>query len=161
MKKMSEMPEDARVWVYQSNRVLSNEEVAMIEKETSHFLANWSSHGAQMNASCEVAFNRVLVIAADESQAHASGCGIDKSVNFVKQLGSKLGVDFFNRTMVLYEGADGIVEAPLHQFWAMRKALIIHDATMVVDTTVRSVGQFRSEFLKLFRSSWHAEMWGK
>lgn len=161
MKKMSEMPEDARVWVYQSNRALSNDEVAIIEQETNHFLSNWSSHGALMNASFEILFNRVLVIAADESQAQASGCGIDKSVNFVKQLGSKLGVDFFTRTMVLYVGADGILEAPLHQFWAMRKALIIHDATMVVDTTVRSVGQFRSEFLKLFSSSWHAEMWGK
>jgi hypothetical protein len=161
MKKMLEMPDDARIWIYQADRFLTEVEIVRIKTEITSFLATWSSHGAQMDSSFEVLHHRVLIIAVNESQALASGCGIDKSVNFVKQLGSEMGLDFFNRTLVLYDNQGVIAEAPLHQFWAMRKALIIQDETLVLDTTLQALGQLRAGFLRKFQDSWHAEMWGR
>lgn len=161
MKKMSEMPDHARVWIYQASRFLSEEEIELVQRASSAFMAQWSSHGAQLDATFELIHSRILVIAADEQQAQASGCGIDKSVHFVKELGSKLRVDFFNRTIVLYLKDGKLCDAPLHEFWALRKALIISDDTVVFDTTIRTVGSLRSEFQRPFSSSWHAEMWGR
>jgi hypothetical protein len=161
MKKMSEMPDSARVWIYQASRFLSEKEMELVQQASTAFLAQWSSHGAQLDATFELIHSRILVIAADEQQAQASGCGIDKSVHFVKELGSKMGVDFFNRTTVLYLEDGKVCDVPLHEFLGLRKALVIHDDTMVFDTTIRTVRELRSEFQKTFSSSWHAEMWGR
>jgi hypothetical protein len=43
------------------------------------------------------------VLVADESSTKASGCSIDSSVRFIKEIGSKLKIDFFNRLYVLIE----------------------------------------------------------
>lgn len=160
MKKMSEMPDFARVWIYQASRILSQEEMDLVQQEASVFMGQWSSHGAQLDATFDIMHSRILVIAADEQQAQASGCGIDKSVRFVKELGTRIGVDFFNRTVVLYLENENLCDVSLHEFWGLRKALVVTDDTVVIDTTIRTVGQLRSEFQKPFSRSWHAEMWG-
>jgi len=159
MKTLNEMPDNARVWIYQASRFLNSSELAIVEVEVSAFLADWTSHGASMDAAFEVSLNRMLVIAADESRA--SGCGIDKSVKCIQALGKHLEIDFFQRTVVLYRMNDQLRESPLHEFWALRKAMVINDDTQVIDTTVKSLGEYRTEFQKTFSRSWHAEMWGR
>jgi hypothetical protein len=161
MKSMQEMPGAARVWLYTANRFLTDQEASSILQETEAFLQGWSSHGANMDAACGIYFNRILAIAADEAQAKASGCGIDKSVQFVKHLSEKWNVDFFQRTTVLYEVDGTLKEAPLHAFWGLRKALVVNDETRVVDTTVSTVEQLCDSLVKPFSQSWHAEMWGR
>jgi hypothetical protein len=159
MKRISEMPENARVWLYQASRSLHLSEINQIHTELSSFLSEWTSHGAALDAAFEIANNRILVIAADESQA--SGCGIDKSVKCIQDLGNRLGIDFFQRTVVLYMKGQEWCESPLHEFWALRKALVVEDETMVIDTTIRTVGEYRADFQKPFSKSWHADMWGR
>jgi hypothetical protein len=159
MKRLIEMPDNARVWIYQASRFLTSSEIEIVESEVSAFLADWTSHGVAMDAAFEISLNRMLVIAADESMA--SGCGIDKSVKCIQALGSRLEIDFFQRTVVLYRMNDQLRESSLHEFWALRKALVVNDETQVVDTTVKSLGEYRSEFQKTFSRSWHAEMWGR
>ena len=46
-------------------------------------------------------FSQHLIFSVDESIESASGCSIDSSVRLMKQLGSELQVDFFNRSFVL------------------------------------------------------------
>jgi hypothetical protein len=159
MKKMSEMPDNARVWLYQASRYLSESEIDLLEAGVTSFLSEWTSHGVSMDAAFEIAHNRILVIAADESKA--SGCGIDKSVKCIQDLGNRLGIDFFQRTVVLFMKNEEWRESQLHEFWGLRKALIVNDETQVLDTTVRSVGEYRAGFQKSFSRSWHADMWGR
>jgi len=159
MKIFSEMPDDARVWIYQANRNLSVGENSQIVDSVSAFIDDWTSHGKSMDASFEILMNRLVVIAVDEKQAMASGCGIDKSVNFMKSLGADMGIDFFVRTQVLYIVGGKIMESPLHVFWASKKAGNILDDTIVIDTTVKNLGELRSRLEVPFKDSWHAEMW--
>jgi hypothetical protein len=161
MKSMIDMPEEARVWFYQANRVLTDQEIDHVAEEMTASMQDWSSHGSKMDASFEILFSRVIAVAADEGRAVASGCGIDKSVRFVQSLGEKMNIDFFTRTQVLYFQGDEVKDASLHQFWGLRKALIINDDTVVLDTTVRTVGELRKSLKKPFSASWHAEMWGR
>jgi len=153
------MPDNARVWLYQASRYLSESEIDMLQTEVSSFLSEWTSHGVSMDAAFEIAHNRILVIAADESKA--SGCGIDKSVKCIQDLGNRLGIDFFQRTVVLFMKNEEWCESQLHEFWGLRKALIVNDETQVLDTTVRSVGEYRAGFQKSFSRSWHVDMWGR
>jgi len=161
MKSMNEMSDGSRIWIYQANRSLSEDEVDILKQKGLEFINSWSSHGAHMDATFEIFHQRVLVIAADEEKALSSGCGIDKSVRFVKELGDALGIDFFQRTQVLYREQGDILEKPIHEFWAMRKAGIILDNTIVFDNTIKTVGDLKTIWEVPFSQSWHNEMWGR
>ncbi len=162
MTPLYEMRDEARIWIYQSNRFLTQEEVAIIKQQGKEFVTQWQSHGAAMDASIDVLHNRLIILAADEDQAMASGCGIDESVQFIKKLGQQLHLDFFQRTQVLFRSEqDELNEKPLHEFWAMRKAGIINDNTRILDNTIKTVGQLKSAWEKPFIESWHQEMWAR
>jgi len=161
MRTMEEMPEQARVWIYQSDSFLSETLEHDVLGRLQTFIAQWTSHGASMDACAAIFHHRLIVIAADEQQAAASGCGIDKSVHFMQSLGRELGIDFFQRTTVIFGHDQDWREAPIHQFWAMRKAGQVNDQTRILDTTVRTLGELRSALVKPFGDSWHKDMWGR
>ena len=107
---------------------------------------------------------RVLVVGLDEQRAGATGCSIDKLVKFVRRQGESLVVDWFDRHQVLWRqpGEEGWKAARTAEFWALRKAEVVHGATEVVDPLARTVGAARSErgfLVSAFDESWHAEMW--
>jgi hypothetical protein len=159
MKTIHDLPGHARVWIYQANRFLNESESKQIDEAIQAFIDRWSSHGQQMDASAAIMNDRLVVIAADEAQAAASGCGIDKSVQWMKELGSLMGIDFFQRTQVLFYENEELKEAPLHQFWAMRKAGLVGDDTLIFDNTVKNLAELRSSWKVPFSRSWHSEMW--
>ena len=161
MKEFYQLADHSRVWLYQAERNLSDEEAMFIKLAGEKFIEQWTSHGSQMDAAMEILNQRFIVVALDEQSGPASGCGIDKSVHFMKELSASMKLDFFQRTVVVYQNESGWTEAPLNQFWAMRKALIVNDDTMVMDTTVRTLGELRASMIVPFRDSWHAEMWGR
>ena len=54
-----------------------------------------------MNATGFVFENHALVIVANEAGAQASGCSMDKINHLVRQMGTDLGVDYFERMNTL------------------------------------------------------------
>ena len=161
MKRINEMSPASRVWVFQGDRTFSSDEELNIQSECEKFLANWASHGSQLESAFEIKFSRFVVVAVDEEKALASGCGIDKLVHFMQDFGKKLNIDFFNRMIVVYRNENEIVSAPLHQFWALRKAGLITDQSVVFDNLVKTVQDYTSKWETTFETSWHAEMWGR
>lgn len=112
-----------------------------------------------MEASIEVFHHLFLVVAADESKALASGCGIDTSVRFVKDLGKSIGVDFFDRRMVAFGELGAIQLSPMNEFWAMRKSGMVQSDTPVFDNLVKTVAQFGMNWHVPFQESWYQEAW--
>lgn len=161
MKALDEMPGHARVWLYQASQFLTHEQQDLLHKELADFIVQWTSHGARLDAAFGVYYDRLVVIAADEQAAQASGCGIDKSVHIMQELSASMGVDFFQRTVVLFKAGEEWSEAPIHEFWAKRKAGLINETTQVLDTTVKTLDQLRTALVVPFGESWHAEMWGR
>ena len=86
MFNFNKMPADARVWVYQSSRMLSPEEVDLVASASESFLNQWQAHGNDLRASFKVAYDRFLILTVDESAGQASGCSIDASVHLIKAL---------------------------------------------------------------------------
>ena len=90
-----------RTWVFVAERFLTWQEAEMAQQELDTFVQGWQSHGTPLEAHAFCFENAVLVIAANEELAKASGCSIDKITHCVKSLGERLHVDFFNRFKVL------------------------------------------------------------
>src|SRR5690606_24444431 len=85
------LPEHSRVWIYQCERFLAPHEVVAINEEGDRFVSGWSAHGAPLTAKIAIIENLFLVVMVDELQAKATGCSIDKSVSFVKEVEDYLG----------------------------------------------------------------------
>src|SRR6218665_1885429 len=93
-----QIPQSARIWVYQANRTLTDVEVGEIENVLKPAVSQWAAHGASLLASVKVLHNRFVVIALDENQNEASGCSIDASGRWFKELGNRYAIDFFDRS---------------------------------------------------------------
>lgn len=99
-----DFPENSKVWIYTANRELTENDKQIIEDEMSKFLPIWAAHGNSLFGAYTIEFDCFLILVVDENQASASGCSIDASVHFLKELGAKLQVDFFDRlNMVIDE----------------------------------------------------------
>src|SRR4028119_2510680 len=94
----NQLPPQARVWIYQADRALTDAEVEALNPVLTRFVTEWTSHGQKLQASAQVFHNRFLVIGNNEDVNSPSGCSIDASVRFVKQLEEQLNVSLFNRT---------------------------------------------------------------
>jgi len=107
MINFKDMPLRSRVWIYQSIREFSKNEITQLKTKAERFISEWTSHGKTMSACIEIFHNRFIIICVDEKTTSASGCGIDKSVKFIKQLESDLGgnTSLLDRMNVAYRQA--------------------------------------------------------
>ena len=161
------MPESSRLFVFTADSSITEPYSTTLLSNISKFLSSWEAHGSPLAASVTLISNRVLIISVDESSASASGCSIDSLANFIKSEGGSSGVDFFNRNWVLYRNPisdssnfnDGWKIEALHDFWARRKAGLINDDTQVLNTTISTLEEARSNLVQSFSDSWHASMW--
>ena len=78
-KRLADMAPTARTWVYKSARNLSKAEQKLVREQGLSFTSTWAAHGAPLDATVDVLYDRFVVIAVDEEQAQASGCSLDKS----------------------------------------------------------------------------------
>ena len=88
-----------------------------------------------------------------------SGCSIDKSVAWIKGLAIHWNMDLLDRNWVMYQAENQEwVMSKLSQFWALRKANVVHDQTLIVDSTLTQFHDVEN-LIKPFAQSWHAQMW--
>src|ERR1700750_2533713 len=108
--------ENSRVWIYQSDKKLTDEVTQQVQQRLNAFTAEWTAHNNQLKAKAEIRYNRFFILIVDETQAGASGWSIDKSVNFMKRLEQEFGLNLFDRFNLAYREADEVLSLPRHQF---------------------------------------------
>ncbi len=149
----------ARVWIYTATRPLTATEAAKALAESQTFVKYWTAHNQQLQAAAALLHHRFLVLAVEEAQAGASGCSIDKSLQFVQALSQSIGVDFLNRMLFSYQAADGSVHTLSREaFQALYAEGSINGQTLVFDPLVKSLGELHTAFSKPLASSWHSRM---
>ena len=144
------MPDHSRVWVYQANRPFTASEIQAIENYLAPALTQWAAHGAGLNASFEIRFQQVIVIAVDETINAASGCSIDASTRWFKEMGAALGIDFFDRSTAIVEG-DEVILLPLT---ALKNNPLLTPSKDVIPLQTESLGAYRSGWLQRADSTW-------
>jgi len=147
---IDQMPDHSRVWVYQANRPFSASETQAIENYLTPALTQWAAHGAGLNASFEIRFQQVIVIAVDETINAASGCSIDASTRWFKEMGAALGIDFFDRSTAIVEGD----EVSLLPLTALKNSPLLTPSKDVIPLQTESLGAYRSGWLQRADTTW-------
>lgn len=149
MNRLESLPKSSRVWVYQADRLLTEDENDEIQSICDEFAKNWNSHGTTLSSAIQL-FNQLhIVVAVDENHKDASGCSIDKSVKLIQELGEKFGIDFFNRLNVAYVEDDELKLIHSAKFYEVG-----NDATLVFNNLIESISDIQEKWLVPARSSW-------
>jgi hypothetical protein len=149
------LPETSRVWVYQADRRLGKEELLVIEKEASEFVKSWTRHGDDLKGGFIVLYDQFLVLAIDESFANASGCSIDSSVRFVKELEAKMSLDLMNKLNISFKDGENINIVSLAEFQDYAKENKITSETIVFNNMVQTKEELLTKWEVPAKESWH------
>ncbi|MFB9842640.1 ABC transporter ATPase [Mucilaginibacter ginsenosidivorans] len=152
--------EHSRVWVYQSDKELTDEQVLGLLSRLNKFAAEWTAHNHQLKAKAEVRYKRFLILIVDESQAGASGCSIDKSVNFMKGIEREFGINLFDRFNFAYRDREKVLSAPRSEFEELLKSGRIGTNTIVFNNLVQDLLQLETKWEVPFKESWHPALFG-
>lgn len=149
------LPDDSRIWVYQADRKLSDQEVAEIKEQTEDFLIKWTAHGAALEAGLEIKYNRFIVFGLNQANASASGCSIDASVHFIQSLQEKFNVDLLDKMNVTFYSGEYIAYKPLAEFKKMAKDKSVSKNTIVFNNLVNTKMEYLENWEIPAHESWH------
>lgn len=148
------MPDQARLWVYQADRRLTDTESEQLRKAADAFLSQWAAHGQELVSSFDVQYNQFLIIAVDESVHGASGCSIDASVGLVREAEKLMGVSFLDRSKVAILDDLKVILKPFTSLREEVKNGQITPQTKIFNNSVSSLGDWRKHWLQPAGESW-------
>ncbi|MDR9448210.1 MAG: ABC transporter ATPase [Psychroflexus sp.] len=152
----NQLPDDARIWVYQCNRTFTKEEANELKIRLADFLDEWTAHGSSLKAAFDIPYNRFIVIGLDQSQTGASGCSIDASVHFIQELEKTYNVDLLDRMNVTYKQGDYLAYKDLKEFKNLVKNKGVSPKTIVFNNLVNNKADYRENWEVPLEESWHA-----
>lgn len=154
------LPQDARVWIYQSNREFSDREVVQISERIETFMATWKRHGDDLKTSYVIKYNQFIVLGVDESFNDVSGCSIDSSVHFIQEIEKEFGVDLMNKMNTAFRIGENINIVSLADFQKFVKGNKITPETTVFNNMVKSKVEFDTNWEVSANKSWHKRFFG-
>lgn len=148
-----------RVWIYQANRFIQKEEFDSLRSDLITFVENWKTHGVPLNSKVEILENLFILLKVDENKVAASGCSVDSSVHFLKSIGQKYGIDFFDRMKVAYRSKDGTVcLVNSAEFSELLKNGVLDKETLVFNNLITNSVELSEKWQIPFKDSWHSKI---
>ena len=148
-----EFPSDSRLWVYLASRNLTKIEYSILVEKATIFLSQWQAHGKDLTATFEFKYSSCLILAVNESIQKATGCSIDASVSFIRQLETTLGISFLDRSLV------GVVKNGILQRMSIsqasnkaKKGELVH--YKILNNAVSTVGEYNTGWEVPVDRSW-------
>lgn len=158
MMGVKDMPDDARVWIYQSAEELTSDKEQEILKRLEGFIPSWTAHGKDLKAAAEILYHRFIVIAVDEQQAQASGCSVDKSVKFIQQLENDLQLSLLDRMVITYKDHGNVVSCKMSDSNRLIEEGKINENTTVFNNMVTTKSAFDNDWEVPVVKSWHKQL---
>ena len=153
------LPDDARVWVFGSDRTIAEPESKPLLGAVDQFIDRWAAHGTPLHASRDWREGRFLTIAVDQRQAGASGCSIDGLFRTLQGLESTIGASLVGGGRIYFRAQDGrVASVPRDEVEALGEQGVIGRDTTVFDPTVTTLGDWRERFETTAGASWHAQL---
>jgi hypothetical protein len=149
------LPNNSRVWIYQSDREFTSKEIEFISTKSVEFINTWTRHGDNLKGSFTIKYNQFLVLAVDESFNNVSGCSIDSSVRFVQLLEKELHLDLMDKMNITFKEGEDINLVKLPDFQRFAKERKITQETIVFNNMVNTKEDFENNWEIPAKQSWH------
>jgi len=150
------LPEESRIWIYQSNRKLSDAEIEEINTSLIEFIENWSAHGTSLEASYLIQYNRFIILSVNQEVQNVTGCSIDASVAFIQNLEQKYSIDLLDKMNVTYKQGEFITHKSLLDFKQMVKEKAVNKDTIVFNNLINTIQELNDCWEVPASESWHS-----
>ena len=148
------MPNDSRIWIYQSDRDLIELEKSIIDNKMSLFLDSWQAHGKDLECSYSIIHKRFIIIAVNENVNPIGGCSIDYSLQLINDISDSIQVNLLNRLIVNFKIDNKIFSASLNDLKSKIKDGTLFSETIIFNTTLNTKGELLNDFEIDIGSSW-------
>ena len=148
--------DDSKVWIYQSNRQLTLDEVLQIDELLESFTATWKSHGADVKGFGKLLFGQFITLMADETASGVSGCSTDSSVRLIKNIEQDFNINLFDRQSLAFIVNERIQLFPLDKLNYAIENDLISPNTLYFNNTVQTKQELISRWIIPVKNSWLA-----
>ena len=153
------LPDDARLWVFGTDRPLDDTAAARLLAEVDRFLAHWHAHGQPLSCGRRWQDDRFLTVAVDARSAGPSGCSIDGLYRALRALESALDVRMLGGGGIFYRDAHGeVAVATREEFAALGARGLATPDTHVFELGVETLGEWRERFEAPAHAGWHGRL---
>ncbi len=149
-----EMPETARIWIYQADRKFNAEEIEFIKEKLTAFCDQWNTHGASMPTSFDLQYERIIILAVDESGLGASGCSIDSSVRVLRDIEQQLNVNLLDQGKVSFINEGKVITSKLQEIKSHISSGNLQEETPVFNPLVNKKQDLSDKWLIPAKDSW-------
>ncbi|HBH24052.1 MAG TPA: hypothetical protein DDY13_11600 [Cytophagales bacterium] len=148
------LSDQARVWIYQSDRKLSDDEVRQIQEKGNQFSAQWSAHGKGLKSAVTILYHQFIILSVDETAHAASGCSIDSSVNFIKEIENTYDVKLLDRSLVAFLKGEDVTTTSFQKIAEEIHSGNIDKSTPTFNNTVQTKYDLKNNWLIPAEKSW-------
>ncbi|RLD30040.1 MAG: ABC transporter ATPase [Bacteroidetes bacterium] len=149
------LPETSKVWIYQASRSFTENELKEITSKLNTFIENWTAHGSDLQSGYEIKYKRFIILGLNQNLNAASGCSIDASVHFIKQLEQDYNVDLLDKMNVSYKQGEFVAFKTLTDFRKMAKQKAVSKNTIVFNNLVTNIAEYKENWEVPAKDSWH------
>ena len=146
----------SRVWIYQSNRLFTQQEIVQIDEMLKSFLASWNSHGTPVKGFAKPFYSQFIIFMADEQASQVSGCSTDSSVHLIREMEKTFSVRLFDRQLLAFFIKDKVQLIPLARLASGFAEGIVNPDTLYFNNTVLTKNELENNWIIPVRESWLA-----
>jgi len=153
MQEIATDSSQIQVWIYRSVKKLNQEQENEIAGMAGEFINQWAAHGNKLAADFDILYGHYLVFFVDKSVAEATGCSIDASVGFIREVESNYELGLLDRMQIGFLKGE---EVEFHHFNELKTLLEtgeIKEDDLVFNAMVTNKKEFDDEFLGSFSKS--------
>ncbi len=151
-----QLPDDSRIWIFQSDKELTEKNIESITPLLMYFINDWTAHQQTLKASFTFLHNYFIVIAVDENMTAASGCSIDKVYHVIRACGQLTGCDFFNRLRIAAMENNSITTYSVNQILEKEESNPNNMTTLVFNNIIETKAAMEKDWLVPIKKSWLA-----
>ncbi len=149
------LADSSKVWIYQSNREFTKNELGEISELLEKFIGSWKRHGDDLRASYQIKYNQFIILAVDEDYNEVSGCSVDASAHVFKQIEQAYEVDLFNKLNTAFKDGEHINIVSLSDFQKYVKQQKINSKTIVFNNLIKTKKELNTAWEVDAERSWH------
>jgi len=149
------LPENSKIWIYQSDRKFYPQEIEEISQKIESFLNSWSQDSEGISASYQIKYNRFIIFAVDTSNISLSIASIDASVMFIINLQSEYKIELLDKLNVCFKQGKFVQYQELKAFQKLIKSKSISAKTIVFNNLINTKEELVDSWEIPITESWH------
>lgn len=143
-----------RTWIYLSDKPFDQRTETDLKTDIQNFLLTWNAHGKVLSASFEIRHHHFIIIKANEAQYSASGCSIDKQLQFIKELEKKHALSLLNRLVVAYKNQNDILVIHSSKIPQLLNQGLINENTLIFNIALSTEEELNTNFELPLNQTW-------